>query len=331
MDNILVTGGAGFIGSHLAEKLLELGNEVIIIDNFNDYYDPGIKEKNIKEISQHMRKHKIADTSLKLYRYDIRDRKDLHEVFTENRIDIVVHLAAMAGVRPSIDAPVLYYDVNINGTLNLLEECKEKRISNFIFASSSSVYGNNTKLPFSESNPVDSPISPYAASKKAGELLCYTYHHLYEMNTACLRFFTVYGPRQRPDLAIHKFVNLISNDKYLPFYGDGTTARDYTYIDDTIDGVIKAIRWLKKNKGGYEIFNIGESRTITLNEMIEVIEKVSGKKALLNKMPIQSGDMNVTCADISKARDMLGYAPRKAFRDGVEDFVQWFKSNNRKH
>lgn len=331
MDNVLITGGAGFIGSSLTEKLLEKGSKVIVLDNFNDFYEHSIKEKNISEVFDHIREKGISSECLKVYKGDIRNSELLCELFQGNEIDLVVHLAAMAGVRQSIDNPGLYCDVNVRGTQNVLEECRKAGIKKLVFGSSSSVYGNTKKVPFNENDTVDHPISPYAASKKAGELLCYTYHHLYGMVIACLRFFTVYGPRQRPDLAIHKFARLILKDECLPFYGDGTTARDYTYIDDAVDGVIKTISWLKKSKSVYEIFNIGESRTVTLNEMIKALEKVLGKKALLHKMPFQSGDMRITCADISKAKDMLGYLPEKDFRDGVEDFAHWLKSKNREY
>ena len=255
--NILITGGAGFIGSHLVEHLINDENNIIIIDNFNkSNYDPKIKEKNIREILETKAKLNLDDDHLKIYRYDIRDKSLIKKVFDENKIDLVIHLAALAGVRPSIQMPEQYYITNVMGTLNLLEACKEGKVGKFIFASSSSVYGNNEKVPFSEDDFVDNPISPYAATKKAGELLCYTYHHLYDINMACLRFFTVYGPRQRPDLAIHKFTKLIFDDEQIPFYGDGSTERDYTYIDDIIDGIIRTIKWMDKNGISYEIFNL---------------------------------------------------------------------------
>lgn len=325
MKNILVTGGAGFIGSNLVERLLDQGNRAIILDNFNDYYSPLLKEKNICQIHGFMKRRNIPEDSLKLYRADIRDMPVLKEIFKENSIDVAIHLAAMAGVRPSIASPGLYYDVNVTGTLNLLEVCKENNVRRFIFASSSSVYGNNEKLPFSEQDAVDNPISPYAASKKAGELLCHTYHHLYEISIVCLRFFTVYGPRQRPDLAIHKFARLMLEGKPVPLYGDGKTARDYTYIDDTIDGVIRSIEFLTEGKCVYEIINLGESKAITLSEMIETLESVLGRKAQLCRKLPQPGDVDITYADITKARSILGYSPKKEFREGIEDFIRWLK------
>lgn len=323
MKSVLITGGAGFIGSSLAEKLLKLGYKVIIADNFNEYYDPDIKKRNILEIRRSMDSCGIPETNLKLHCLDIRDSAALSGMFINNRIDVVVHLAAMAGVRASIAAPVLCCDVNINGTVNILEECKTNHISKVVFASSSSVYGNNRKLPFSETDIIDNPVSPYAASKKAGELICHTYHHLYNMSIACLRFFTVYGPRQRPDLAIHKFAKLIMEDKPIPFYGDGSSARDYTYIDDIVEGIIKAIDWLISSEGVYEIFNLGESRTVTLNEMVGALESSLGKKAELCRKPLQLGDMDITFADVTKAKTVLGYSPQKKFEEGIEDFIRW--------
>lgn len=327
MKNILVTGGAGFIGSNLSEDLLKQGNKVIVIDNFNDYYDPLIKKRNIQEIKEAMLKNNISEDKFILFEGDIRDKEKLNEVFKE-KIDIIVHLAAMAGVRPSISNPVLYYDVNINGTLNLLEKCRESKIKKLIFASSSSVYGNNKKVPFSEDDNVDFPISPYATTKKSGELLCYTYHHLYNINVACLRFFTVYGPRQRPDLAIHKFTKLISNSDEIPFYGDGTTERDYTYIDDIVNGILSAIDWVDNDDNNYEIFNIGGDHTISLKEMVETIEKALNRKAKLNIMPMQPGDVNRTCADIKKSNKILGYKPKTSFEQGIKKFVEWYKTKD---
>lgn len=323
MSTILVTGGAGFIGSHLSEALLKKGNKVIIIDNFNSYYNPAIKRKNIEEIKQTCLTNNIKDEVLEVFEGDIRDEEFLKKIFLE-KIDVVVHLAAMAGVRPSIEKPYLYYDVNITGTLNLLEKCKENNINKFIFASSSSVYGNNKKVPFSEEDPVDEPISPYASTKKSGELLCHTYHHLYNIDIACLRFFTVYGPRQRPDLAIHKFTNLINKNKSIPFYGDGSTSRDYTYIEDIVDGILGSIEYINKNENVFEIFNIGGDKTVTLLEMVKTIEMALGKKAILNKMPMQPGDVNRTCADITRSRDLIKYSPKISFENGIEKFVEWF-------
>jgi UDP-glucuronate 4-epimerase len=326
MKTIVVTGGAGFIGSHLCEALLKRGNTVICIDSFNDYYDSRMKRKNVKDTRQQL---KEIDTDRYIVEEgDIRDAIFLKKVFDENQVDIIVHLAAYAGVRPSIQNPVLYTDVNINGTVNLLEVCKQYNINKFVFASSSSVYGNNMKVPFSEKDVVDFPISPYAATKKAGELLCHTYHSLYNINTACLRFFTVYGPRQRPDLAIHKFTRLILDGQPIPFYGDGSTDRDYTYIDDIIDGVIKAIEWVNHGTDKYDVFNLGESNTISLSKMVKTIEECVGKKAILNKMPMQPGDVKRTFADVSKSKEILGYDPRTPFEDGVIKFVSWLKGNS---
>ena len=317
----LVTGGAGFIGSHLCQRLLTLGNEVVILDNFNDFYNPDIKRKNVDLIK------KIADSTkqkLGVYEGDIRDRKFLKEVF-KNKIDVVVHLAAMAGVRPSIQKEELYWDVNIMGTQSILEECKINNVKNFVYASSSSVYGNSPTVPFKESDKVDFPISPYAATKKAGELLCFTHHHLNDVSCACLRFFTVFGPRQRPDLAINKFTKMIINDEVIPVYGDGTTYRDYTYVDDIVDGIIKAAKWTLKEEKVYDIFNIGGDEPITLNRMIKTIEQALGKNAKIEYLPMQPGDVTRTCADISKSRRVLGYEPKTSFEEGIRKFVEWKK------
>lgn len=328
MKNILVTGGAGFIGSHLCEKLLKEGNKVIVIDNFNDFYNPEIKRNNIKEISDICIKNNIKLSNFELFEGDIRDVTFLEKVFSNN-IDCVVHLAAMAGVRPSIENPKLYYDVNIIGTLNLLEKCKARNIRNFVFASSSSVYGNNEKVPFAENDFVDNPISPYAATKKSGELLCHTYYHLYDINIACLRFFTVYGPRQRPDLAIHKFTGLIMQDKEVPFFGDGSTSRDYTYIDDIVFGITSAIDYIDSENKVFEIFNLGGDKTISLIEMVQTIEKALSKKALLNELPMQAGDVNRTCADIKYSKNKLNYKPEISFEEGIINFIKWKKGNRR--
>jgi UDP-glucuronate 4-epimerase len=322
LQTILITGGAGFIGSNLAQELLRKGNKVIIIDNYNDYYDPRIKRSNVEEVLQFMKDNGIEDKNLLLYEGDIRDKNFLEKVFM-NPMEVVVHLAAMAGVRYSIENPELYYNVNINGTFHLLEECRKNRISKFIFASSSSVYGNNKKVPFREGDPVDHPISPYAATKKSGELLCYTYHHLYDISIACLRFFTVYGPRQRPDLAIRKFTKLMLQDQEIPFYGDGTNERDYTYIEDIIDGINRAISWMDTGKKQFDIFNLGGEHSISLKEMVATIEEVLGKKAKLKMLPMQAGDVDRTCADLTKVNKSLGFQPKTEFKEGIGKFVEW--------
>ncbi len=326
--HILVTGGAGFIGSHLTKALLKSQQKVIVLDNFNDFYDPEIKRGNIKAITTKMAELGIPEDHFQIVEGDIRNTEQMDKLFASFSIQLVVHLAAMAGVRPSISAPLLYNEVNINGTLNLLEKCKKYAVKKFVFASSSSVYGNNKKVPFAENDFVDHPVSPYAATKRAGELLCHTYHHLYGMDIACLRFFTVYGPGQRPDLAIHKFTKLIINDEEVPFYGDGTTERDYTYIEDIIDGVLRAIQWVENGQGSYEIFNLGESRTVNLKEMVTTLEKEIGKKAKLKVLPMQPGDVQRTYADITKAQKILGYQPTTAFEDGIKQFIQWYKEVN---
>ncbi|MDJ0304955.1 GDP-mannose 4,6-dehydratase [Dehalobacter sp.] len=328
MQTIVVTGGSGFIGSHLCERLLGEGNRVVNIDNFNDFYDPEIKYSNVSETKQYCIANGIPLKNYSVAKGDICDISFLKETFTKYCPQAVVHLAAYAGVRPSILSPELYVNVNINGTTNILQCLKEFGVKNFVFASSSSVYGNNKNVPFSENDPVDFPISPYAATKKAGELICYTYHHLYNINTACLRFFTVYGPRQRPDLAIHKFTQLIMDDKAIPFYGDGTTQRDYTYIADIIDGITKALDWVNNDEQRYGIFNLGESRTISLKDMVRTIEKALDRKAQFTIQPSQPGDVNRTFADISKSREILGYNPHTEFYQGIRYFVQWYKSTN---
>ncbi len=323
MKYILVTGGAGFIGSHLVELLLKKRCRVIVIDNFNEYYPPEIKYQNIEEIKKTKESYELDDSFFLLYKGDIRDGEFVEKIFSKHKIDLVIHLGAMAGVRYSLENPKLYIDVNINGTVNLLEACRKFKVRKFIFASSSSLYGNNKKVPFSETDNVDRPISQYAATKKAGEVLCFTYHHLYDISVACLRLFTVYGPRQRPDLAIHKFTNMILNDQKIPFYGDGSTARDYTFIYDIIDGIDKVISWINKDDKQYEIFNLGESQFITLFEMVKTIEDALGKKALLDYLPLPAGDVKQTYADISKAKKVLGYNPKTSFKEGIKKFIEW--------
>jgi UDP-glucuronate 4-epimerase len=314
---ILVTGGAGFIGSHLCERLVATGHEVIAFDNFNDYYDPAIKRRNLVSLAD--------NPAFTLVIGDLRDREAVQQTLRRYPSDGVVHLAAMAGVRPSIENPLLYSDVNVGGTMNLLEACRVTGVKNLLFASSSSVYGNNPKTPFSEDDRVDNPISPYAATKKAGELLCHTYHHLFGMSILCLRFFTVYGPRQRPDLAIHKFIRLIGDGRPVPVFGTGSTRRDYTYIDDILGGVLKALDYVQTGNR-FDVFNLGESRTITLKEMIDTIESVMQKPAHREFHPLQPGDVEITYADITKSRNILGYDPRTGFREGVEREVEWLNS-----
>jgi UDP-glucuronate 4-epimerase len=316
MSTILVTGGAGFIGSHLCERLLSDGIKVICLDNFDTFYDPKIKIKNAEVILK-----KFPDL-FELVTGDIRNQEQVKEVLRKNKVDLVVHLAARAGVRPSIAEPLLYQDVNIRGTTVLLEACKENGIQNFIFASSSSVYGENQRVPFSEKDLDIQPISPYGATKRAGELLCYSYHHLYEMNIACLRIFTAYGPRQRPEMAIHKFTALIDRGEKIPVFGNGSSQRDYTYIDDLIDGILGVI----DHHRGFEIYNLGESQTTSLKKLIRLIEEALGKKAHIETMEFQPGDVSVTYADIIKAKRMLKYHPKVKMKEGIHRFVEWYKT-----
>ena len=315
MKKFLVTGGAGFIGSHLVDRLLTTDVERIeVVDDFNDFYDPSIKRANIRE--------HLKDPRYNISEIDIRDRATLGQIFEANNFDCVVHLAARAGVRPSLSEPQLYSETNINGTVNLLELVRQSKIKQFVFGSSSSVYGINAKVPFSEDDPIRQPLSPYAATKAAGELLCHTYSHLYGLRCVCLRFFTVYGPRQRPDLAIHKFAKLITEHKPIPVFGDGTTRRDYTYVDDIIDGVMAAIVYDKTN---YEVLNLGESRTVELNELISLLEAELDMQAIIDRQPPQPGDVPQTFADISKARALLGYDPKTQIEEGLRRFVEWFR------
>jgi UDP-glucuronate 4-epimerase len=321
---ILVTGGAGFIGSHLCERLLLAGHDLVVIDNFNDFYDPHLKRRNIADVTQTAAR---CGREFILCEGDIRDGAFVAALFAQEGPEAVIHLAAAAGVRPSIQNPLYYEEVNVRGTMHLLEAARSAGIRPFIFASSSSVYGNNPKVPFAESDPVDHPISPYAATKKAGELICHTYHHLYGMNIACLRFFTVYGPRQRPDLAIHKFTRLILERKPIPLYGDGTTSRDYTYVDDIVDGVVGALAWVCTDEARYDIFNLGESRPVELRRLVEMIEAETGEKALIERMPLQPGDVERTYADIAKSTAMLGYRPTTSIEEGIRAFVRWYREN----
>jgi UDP-glucuronate 4-epimerase len=312
---ILVTGGAGFIGSHLVDRLLG-ENEwlVTVVDDFNDFYSPEIKRQNIGGFG--------LNRDFKLCQTDIRDAEGLRKIFGENEFDCIAHLAGRAGVRPSLLEPKLYAETNINGTLNLLELAREFGVKQFVFGSSSSVYGINAKVPFSEDDRIHQPISPYAATKAAGELFCHTYTHLYDIRTVCLRFFTVYGARQRPDLAIHKFTKLISEGRPIPMFGDGSARRDYTYVDDIIQGVRAAIDY---DKSMHEVFNLGESETTELKRLIELIEESLGKKAIIDHQPMQPGDVPITYADISKAKKLLGYNPTTKIEEGIPKFVEWFR------
>ena len=315
--NILVTGGAGFIGSHLVDKLLEEGGwNITVIDDFNNFYSPEIKWANI---ASHRSRAEFS-----VIVCDIRDAEKLRTVFENGNFDCVVHLAARAGVRPSLKEPKLYVETNINGTMNLLEMAREFGVRQFVFGSSSSVYGVNCKVPFAEDDRIQQPISPYAATKAAGELLCHTYSHLYGLRTVCLRFFTVYGARQRPDLAIHKFTKLITEGKPIQVFGDGSTRRDYTYIDDIIQGVRAAMDY---DGSVHEIFNLGESETTELSRLIELIEGSLSLKAVIDRQPMQPGDVPVTYADISKARKILNYNPHTKIEEGIPKFVDWFTSS----
>ena len=317
MPNILITGGAGFIGSHLVDRLLtERHWQITVVDDFNDFYDREIKRANIETC--------LANPNFRLIEADIRDYYSLNEVFAEGKFKCIVHLAARAGVRPSLTEPRLYVETNINGTTNLLELSRQYGVNQFVFGSSSSVYGENRKVPFSEADPIFNPISPYAATKAAGELLCHTYSHLYQMRIVCLRFFTVYGARQRPDLAIHKFARLISGGQPIPVFGDGTTRRDYTYVDDIIAGVRAAIDYDQSN---YEVINLGESRTVELRELIALLEAGLDKAAQIDWQPLQPGDVPQTFADIGKARRLLNYDPQTPIEDGIRKFIGWFKSH----
>lgn len=317
---VLITGAAGFIGSHLTERLLERGETVVGLDNFNDFYDPAVKENNLVKAR--------AFTSFSEVRADIREADRLDQL--RDDIDTVIHAAAWAGVRPSIRRAIHYYDVNVIGTAEVLEWSRRRGIERFVFVSSSSVYGNNDGVPFAEEDRVDYPISPYAATKKAGEVLCHTYHHLYAMTVLCLRLFTVYGPRQRPDLAIHKFARLLQAGESIPMYGDGSSERDYTYIDDLLQGMEGALAWareqVERGEPAYEIVNLGESRTVSLIEMIRVVGEEMGIEPSIERLPMQPGDVDRTWADISKARSLFDYDPTWNFRDGVREFVRWFQN-----
>ncbi len=309
--NILVTGGAGFIGSHMCRRVLADGHTVSVIDDFNDYYDPAIKRANVAAFAG----------AVRVVEGDIRDRATVEKLFAEGKFDAAIHIAARAGVRPSVQDPQLYIDTNITGTHHLLEASRRHGVGKFLFASSSSVYGLAKKVPFSEDLPLPQTLSPYAATKLAGEHLCGNYSHLFGLKVVCLRFFTVYGPGQRPDLAIHKFTDAIHKGKTIPQYGDGSTRRDYTYVDDIVQGVMGALAY---DGAPFDIFNLGENQTIALTDLILEIEKALGKKAVIERLPEQQGDMPLTSADITKARSLLGYDPKTKIADGIPKFVEWY-------
>ncbi|HLH42982.1 MAG TPA: SDR family NAD(P)-dependent oxidoreductase [Bryobacteraceae bacterium] len=309
---VLVTGAAGFIGSHVAERLIEEGHEVAIVDELNDFYAPELKRENLEAVR--------ARGRVRFYQADICDEAEMNRAFEEARPELVIHLAARAGVRPSLERPLLYEQTNVRGTLVLLETCRRMGIRRFVFASSSSVYGAANRTPFHEDDRVDWPISPYAATKIAGERLCYTYSHLYGMRIVCLRFFTVYGPRQRPDLAIRKFTEMILRGEPIPVYGDGSSSRDYTFIRDIVNGVMAAAQY----GCSYEIFNLGNSSPVTLSALIAAIEAATGKTAVIRRLPDQPGDVPITCADVDKARRLLGYAPATPIGEGIREFVDWY-------
>lgn len=313
--NILITGGAGFIGSHLTERMVKMGHSVTIIDDFNSYYDPQIKRKNLAEVFD----------QIQLIEGDIRDPILVERTFTKGAFEHVVHLAARAGVRPSIKDPKLYFTTNIDGTFNLLDACRYHGVSRFTFASSSSVYGVNKKVPFAEADPIQRTISPYAATKLAGEQICSNYAHLFGIACTCLRFFTVYGPRQRPDLAISKFTRKILRGESIEQYGDGSTSRDYTYIDDIVSGIVSAMNYQKTN---YEVFNLGGSATTTLSEMIKLVEAATGERAKIEQHPDQPGDVPRTYADVTKASQLLDYSPQTPIATGIQKYVEWYRSIN---
>jgi UDP-glucuronate 4-epimerase len=317
MACILVTGGAGFIGSHLAERLLERGDRVVVLDNFDPFYDPAVKRRNVSAAASY--------PDYRLVEGDIRDAGALDGVFSEWPLDAVVHLAARAGVRPSIAEPALYASVNLDGTMQLLEACRRHGVGRFIFGSSSSVYGNNRKVPFSEDDPVDRPISPYAATKKAGEVLCHAHHHLFRMRVACLRFFTVYGPRQRPEMAIHRFARRLLERRQIEQFGDGTSARDYTYISDIVEGIVLALDRCTE----YHIWNLGGSQTTTLAELIAKIAAGLGVEPRIKRLPAQPGDVERTWADLTRARAELDWSPRVSIDEGIRRFLEWLREDRR--
>ncbi len=313
MGRVLVTGGAGFIGSHVAQRLLGEGREVVVLDDFNDFYDPQLKRENARILS--------ASAGFTLVEGDIRDPGLVERLYSQHGISTTIHLAARAGVRPSISEPRLYSEVNELGTVNLLTAARDAGAKDFIFGSSSSVYGNSSLLPFTEQDPVARPVSPYAASKRAAELLCHTFHHLFAMRIICLRFFTVYGPRQRPEMAIHKFTAKLLRGEPVPLYGDGSSARDYTYVDDIADGVCAALDLA----AGWEIINLGGSRSTKLGDLVNLIAASAGVEALIEHLGEQPGDVPITWADVSHAKEVLGWSPKVAIAEGIDRFVAWFR------
>jgi UDP-glucuronate 4-epimerase len=318
MGAVLVTGGAGFIGSHLTDRLLADGRDVVVLDSFDPFYDPAAKHRNLEAASAHPR--------CRLVTGDIRDPDAVDAAFDAQPIEAVVHLAARAGVRPSIEDPVVYTSVNLDGTVRMLEGCRKRGVARFVFGSSSSVYGNNVKVPFAEDDPVDRPISPYAATKRGGELLAHTYHHLFGLKIACLRFFTVFGPRQRPDLAIRKFATLMAEGREIPVFGDGTTGRDYTFVDDIVDGIVRALA----RANGFHIWNLGGSHPVILNDLIACLGRGLSRAPLRRTLPPQPGDVERTWADVSRAKDELGWEPRTTFESGMESFLSWFEADRRR-
>ena len=317
---VLLTGGAGFIGSHVAEALLRRGVELTIVDNLDGFYSPTRKKSNLKEVRR--------AGKFKFVNQDIGNKGEMSKLFARTRPDAVIHLAARAGVRPSIEQPLLYERVNIGGTVNLLESCRQYGVKKFLFGSSSSVYGMTSKTPFSETQSDLRPVSPYGATKLAGEVLGYTYAHLYRFPVICLRFFTVYGPRQRPDLAIHKFTALVENGKPLPIFGDGTTARDFTYVDDIVSGILAALEYEipRESAVPFEIFNLGNSQPVALADLVRLIEEATGRKAIRQQKDLQPGDVLITWADVSKSSRVLGYRPSTRLEEGLKKFVAWFRS-----
>ncbi|MFC2075741.1 SDR family NAD(P)-dependent oxidoreductase [candidate division KSB1 bacterium] len=313
-DRALITGGAGFIGSHLAQRLISRGLRVTLLDNFDPYYDQQIKRNNLSAV--------LESAPECIVEGDVRDPDVLAALFEDGSFDIVYHLAAKTGVRPSLDDPQEYFDVNVAGTINVLEACRRAGDCKLIFASSSSVYGNSSRVPFSEDHPADSPVSPYAASKRAAELICRTYHELYRLPVMAIRFFTVYGPRQRPDMAIYRFVEQVFRGDPVEIYGDGSMARDFTYIDDIIDGLQAALTW----DGGFDLVNLGDARTVSVAELVTMIERISGRPADKRHLPVPKGDVRITFADISRAARLLGYGPKVPIEDGLSRFIDWFKA-----